>query len=474
MIRIIPQPKQIKELGGFCKSAESIININDSSINLDESYKLEITQDGVKIYASSDRGFFYGKMTLKQLMIQCDGALPCLEIEDSPAFSYRGFMLDSARHMIPVEEIKKMADAAAILKMNKFHWHLSDDQGFRIELNGFPQMTKLGSVRKCDNFGSMCRSDKEYSGFYTKVQIKEIIDYCAERFIDVIPEIDMPGHTSAILHVFPELSCKKEPVDVKTRQGIYKDNLCIGNSDTFEFIKKLLDELCEMFPSEYFHIGGDEAPDNYRKDCPLCQKAIKDNGLSSSAELQCVFSNSIKEYLKSKGKKAIVWNDILKGGRLDRDSIVQRWMDPKGNAFKAANSGNEIIISDFKPYYFDYPYGMYPLKHVYNFNPSGCKSLTENGRNNIIGTETPLWTEFIDNNERLEYMALPRWFAFSENAWSEQSCKNYKQFKPAAIKLCCYLNKNGYHCAPEKDTDMSIPRRLHDVIKFFRAFLSKE
>lgn len=474
MIRLIPQPKKIIENCGVCKENGNITCIDDLSIKNAEGYKLQIKPDGIKIFASNEKGFYYGKITLKQLELQFGAELPCLTIEDEPEFSYRGFMLDCARHIFSVDEIKKMVDIATLLKMNKFHWHLSDDQGFRIELDSFPELTKLGSVRNGDNFGSMCRSDREYSGYYTKKEIADIIEYCNERYIDVIPEIDMPGHTSAILHVFPKLSCKKEPVEVKTRQGIYKDNLCIGNDKTFQFITTLLDELNQMFPGEYFHIGGDEAPDDYRKDCSLCQKAIKDLGLASTAELQCVFSNNIKEYLETKGKKAIVWNDILKGEKLDKDTIIQRWMDPKNKAHKAANEGNKIIISDFKPYYFDYPYGMYPLKETYKFNPTGGKGLNENGRKNIIGTETPVWAEFIDNPQRLEYLTLPRWFAVAENNWSSQKDKDYRAFKSTAIMLCNYLNKNGYNCAPEKDFDMPIHKRLYNVAKFFKAFLSKK
>lgn len=474
MIRLIPQPKRIIEKNEFFTETDNIICIKDSSIKNEEGYILHVLPEGIKIYASHEKGFFYGRMTLKQLKIQHGNKLPCLEIEDEPRYSYRGFMLDCARHMFSVEEIKKMIDAAALIKMNKFHWHLSDDQGFRIELESYPELTRLGSVRSGDNFGSMCRSDREYSGYYTKKEIGEIIEYCKNNCIDVIPEIDMPGHTSAILHVFPRLSCRKEPVEVKTRQGIYKDNLCIGDERTGEFLRKLLDELCEMFPGEYFHIGGDEAPDDYRKDCPYCQCTIHSLGLSDTAELQCVFSNEVKNYLKRKGKKAIVWNDILKGGKLDSDTIIQRWMDPKNKAHKAANEGNKIIISDFKPYYFDYPYGMYPLKNVYKFNPDGGKALSQTGRNNIMGTETPVWTEFIDNNERLEYLTLPRWFAVAENGWSDSSNKDYRQFKSAAVKLSAWLNENGYNCAPEKDMDMPVTKRIADVVRFFKAFLSKK
>lgn len=474
MIRLIPQPYRIVEKKSVCTAPENVQFVTDGSIKNAESYRLKILPDKIEIRALDEKGFFYGKMTLKQLCMQFGSELPCLDIADEPVFGYRGIMLDCARHMISVDEIKKMLDLASMLKFNKFHWHLSDDQGFRIELESFPELTRRGSVRSCDNFGSMCRSDKPYSGYYTKAEIKEIIEFCHERYIEVIPEIDMPGHSSAILHVFPELSCRKEPVEVKTRQGIYKDNFCIGKPETFDFVKKLLDELCEMFPDRYFHIGGDEAPDDYRKNCPECQKAIAENGLSGSAELQCVFANRVKEYMKTKGREAIVWNDILKGKKLDKDITVQRWLDPKNNALFAANEGNKVIISDFKPYYFDYPYGMYPLKDVYEKNPLGFKELNGRGITNIIGMEAPIWTEFIDNPERLEYMCLPRWFAFAENAWSAGRNKDYKQFKAAVVKLSDELSKSGYNCAPEKDTDMSVPRRLYDTAKFFRAFLSKK
>lgn len=474
MIRIIPQPLEIKETGSFCENAENIDLIKNISIKSPEGYRLEIHKDAIKIYACADRGFFYGKMTLKQLAVQYGNKLPCVIINDVPAYPYRGIMIDCARHMVPVDELKKMLDLAATLKFNKFHWHLSDDQGFRIELDSFPQLTRQGSIRKGDNFGSMCRSDKPYSGYYKKAEIREIVEFCRERFIDVIPEIDMPGHTSAILHVFPELSCRMMPVDVKTRQGIYKDNLCIGKPEAFELATKITDELCELFPYEYFHIGGDEAPDDYRNNCVHCQKAIKENHLKNSAQLQCLFANKMSEHLKAKGKKSIVWNDILKGKSLNKDITVQRWMDPMDNALEAANNGSKIIISEFKPYYLDYPYGMYPLKNVYNFVPSAYKKLTKAGRSNIIGVETPVWTEFIDNNNRLEYLCLPRWFAVAENGWSLQKNKNYAQFKSAADRLSKKLCEKGYNCADGKEVDMPVPKRLTDTAKFFIAFLSNK
>ncbi len=469
MIRLVPQPQIIKEKGGFCKSNEMICVKNMSFTNKD-AYRI-VADEKITIYAGDERGFFYAQKTIKQLNALYGESIPRCEIEDCPVFSYRGFMLDCARHMIDFDEIKKFIDLASDLKLNKFHWHLSDDQGFRIELETIPELTEKGSVRNGDNFGSMCKSDKPYGGYYTKKQIAEIVEYCKERYIDVIPEIDIPGHSSAILHVFPELSCKKEPVEVKMRQGIYKDNFCIGNADTFEFIKKLLDELCDMFPYEYFHIGGDEAPNDYREDCPLCNNALKENGLKNFNELQCVFSNKISDYLKTKGKKAIVWNDILKGKKLDSDIVIQRWMDKKNLAPEYANRGSKVIISDFSPYYFDYPYGMYPLQKVYSYNPLGNKVLDKNGRKNIIGTEAPMWTEFVDNPQRLEYMLVPRWFAFAENSWTEQKNKDYPSFKEATQLLTNSMT--DFNVAPLCDWDMPKLKRLSDTASFFNKFLKK-
>lgn len=474
MIRLIPQPKELTEKRGYCRFPQKVVKFNDPYVKNPEGYRLDVTPDGIFIYASDERGFFYADTTLKQLNVLYPGKLPCLTVKDEPAFTYRGFMLDSARHMISVDEIKKMADAAAMLKLNRFHWHLSDDQGFRIELDSFPELTERGSVRDCDDFGSMCRSGRPYGGYYTKEQIKDVISYCSSRFIEVIPEIDMPGHTSAILHVFPHLGCRGQSVDVKTRQGIYKDNICTGKSEALEFAEKLLDEICELFPYEYVHIGGDEAPDDYRDACPDCRRKIKEQGLGNSADLKCFFLNTLNDYLKTKGRRTLVWNDILKGSGLSKDITVQRWMDPKNLAYRAANDGYKVIVSDFRPYYLDYPYGMHTFHAVYTFNPLGSRVLTQEGRKNITGTETPLWTEFVDSPERLEYLCLPRWFAFAENAWTPQDGKNFKEFGKTSEKLSDFLREKGYACAPLKDTRMLPVKRAYDTARFFRAFLSKK
>lgn len=470
MIRLIPQPADITETGGFCEKPDNIVCIKTSVVDGGESYHLNVEKTGITVKAKTDRGLFYGRKTAGQLRNFYPDGIPCCRIHDAPVYSYRGFMIDSARHMQTVRELKRIIDAAASLKYNVFHWHLSDDQGFRIELSGFPEITEKASIRPCDNFGKACRDDAPYGGYYTKAEIEEIVSYCRERFIEVIPEIDLPGHFSAILSVHPELSCKGK-AEIKTRQGIYKDILCAGNPDSLTFLKKLFDELCEMFPGPYFHIGGDEAPKDNWKECPACQKEIRRLGLRSEDELQIRFCHEAAKYLRSKGKKCIVWNDILKGGAIPSELIVQRWMDIKHLSAKAAQNGNSVIISNYKPYYLDYSYGQYPLKTVYGFTPG--KEFTAEAKKNILGVETPLWTEYVNSPEKLEYQLFPRWFAVAESGWSKDANKDYKAFEAASKKLCRYFSAEGIRCAPEKDWNMTPLRRAGNCLAFYYRALAK-
>lgn len=467
MIRLIPQPAIIIEKEGFCDVKTQAVYKKTPEVTGEGSYTVNITEDKITVRASTDCGLFYGKMTVRQLSLLYPEGIHCCEIKDSPLYAYRGFMIDSVRHIQTEDELKKMIELASMLKLNKFHWHISDDHGFRVELDTIPELTEYASVRDGDNFGSHCSSNEKYGGYYTKQEIRDIIAFCGERFIDVIPEIDMPGHTSAILHVFPELSCKKQPVEIKQRQGIYKENLCIGNPATTEFVHKLLDELCELFPCEYFHIGGDEAPNDNRKGCKLCEKALKEYNVNDFSALQCRFADSVAEYLKTKGKKAIVWNDLLKGGDVDRCITVQKWLDLKNRSFDAANAGNPVIVSDFMPYYADYPYGMHTYKSLYHNNPRGSRTLTSEGRKNIIGVEIPIWTEYIDTPERLEYLCLPRWFAAAENGWTADYLKNYREFMYASEKLGNYLSAHGYTLAPKNTYRIKMSARPKDVLDWF-------
>ncbi len=464
-MRLIPQPCSVSVYPFF--TAESIITekIISGEFRNDEEYELLITPDRIIATAGSEKGLFYADVTLNQLK-RLYTKIPCMKICDKPRFSHRGFMIDCARHMFSVAELKKMIAAAASVKLNKFHWHLSDDQGFRIELDSFPEITEKGSVRKCDTFRN-CESDKEYKGYYTKAEIKEIIAYCSERFIDVIPELDMPGHLSAVLHAHPEFTCSGEAVEVKTKQGIFSDILCVGNEAAVNCLKSVLAELCELFPYPVIHIGGDEVPKKNWKHCEKCRRIMLENGLRNENELQCYFTNKMAEYLENNGKRCIVWNDCLKGGNFSDKLIIQHWMHSPDITSEAVNNGHKLILSPFTPYYADYPYGMHSLKAVYAFEPENFGKLTEEGKDNILGVESPVWTEFITSDERLEYMCFPRWFAVAETGWSDKSNKDYIGFSKVCKKLVKILNNEGFNAAEEYEWNPSTEKRLRKIVAFF-------
>lgn len=463
-MRLIPQPEAIELTGGTTELREITERETASGFG-EEEYELIISPGKIIARAESEKGFYYAFVTLKQIA-SLYGTVPCMKIHDKPRYQHRGFMIDCARHIFSVEQLKKMISVAADVKFNKFHWHLSDDQGFRIELDSLPELTEKGSVRAGDSFIN-CKSDKPYSGYFRKEEIREIVAFCRERFIDVIPELDMPGHQSAFLHVYPEFTCKGEAVQVKTKQGIFKDIICAGNTEAKNYLKMILDEICELFPYDTVHIGGDEVPKSNWKTCEKCCKIMSQNGLSDYNDLQCLFINEMAEYLKNKGKKCIVWNDCLKGKGLFPEIAVQHWQKHPENTSVEANKGRKTILSPFSPFYVDYPYGMHPLKAGYKYEPESLKGLDNKGKEAIIGVESPIWTEHINNNERLEYMCFPRWFAVAECGWTAKNNKNYEEFYEVLIRLCNLYRKNGLNIAPEKDWNPSIFNRLYETVKFF-------
>ena len=273
-INIVPMPDKIEYLGGEISVESAPLQTGIDPALAKEEYILTADSNGISITGGSEQAVFYGKQTLRQMK----GVCPCVRISDNPAFEYRGFMLDCVRHMFSVDEIKKIVDAAASLKMNSFHWHLTDDQGFRAYSDRRPSATIDGSVRNRSEFGSL-KEKGAYGGYYTAKQMRDIVEYCAERYITVIPEFDVPGHCSALLHAYPSIGCTGMPVEVKTHQGIFEDILCAGKDETFEIIFDILEDLLEIFPSEYIHIGGDEAPKTRWKNCPDCQRRIRQAGL---------------------------------------------------------------------------------------------------------------------------------------------------------------------------------------------------
>ncbi len=464
-IDVIPMPNKVEFLGGEAKTDPEKLSVSIDEKLGEEEYSLTVDSNGIRLSGGSEKAVFYGKQTLRQLGKTC----PCLRIEDKPAFPYRGFMLDTVRHIFTVEEIKKLVDAAASVKMNVMHWHLTDDQGFRIYSSRRPDATLKGSVRKSSDFGRL-KETGEYSGYFTPEEMKEVVDYCAERYITVIPEFDVPGHTSALLHAFPQISCKGEAVEVKTSQGIYNDILCAGKDETFDVVFDVISDILEIFPSEYIHIGGDEAPKTRWKECPHCQKRMKDEGIKTEEELQGWFTNRIVDFLKSKGRKAIVWNESLRSGIVDGSVTAQMWMDRKKHSVKFANEGGRIINSDFFHYYCDYPYSMTPLIKTYNYNPVD-KKIRDKSR--VAGVEAPIWTEYINNFDYLCYMFFPRVTAVAETGWTENKNKNAADFQRRFGAYEKILDEIGIKSAPEEDWNPSVFDRVTKTLHFFTGLLKR-
>ena len=433
----------------------------------EEEYFLEISpEEGISILGGSEKAVFYGECTLEQILHQCRGkeSLPALKIEDEPAFAYRGFMIDCARHFFSVDELKAVIDTMARLKFNKFHWHLTDDQGFRMQIDALPKLHREGSVRLGSHFGRV-HSNSRYEGYYTKEQLREIVAFCAERYIDIVPELDLPGHSTAIIHAYPEISCLGRKVPVETRQGIFKNILCAGNEETYRYLKIILDEMCTVFPGDTFHIGGDEVPKEHWEHCSACKGRMQQKGLHSYEELQADMMNEIAAYLKTKGKQCICWNDALAADNLARDIIAERWMDRKGHTLRRANEGKKVIMGDFFHTYFDYPHAMTPLKKAFAYSPY-LKKMDVRGRESVLGMECCLWTEHISTNGALEYMLFPRAAAIAANAWG-YGRENYRYFSKALEAFEFVFSNNRIHPAPRRDCNPSPLKRLFGTARFF-------
>ena len=409
----------------------------DKSYNPDE-YVLSINKNNITIKASNSRGIFYGTRSLIQLMEmnknQNEILLPVCKIKDWPSFKHRGMLIDCCRHFFDKDVIKKYIDLLAYFKMNTLHWHLTEDQGWRIEIEKYPLLTEIGSKRK-DTTGI-------YEGYYTKKDIKEIIDYAAKRHINVIPEIEFPGHSQAAIASYPELSCTGNPIDVATEWGVFKDIYCAGNDSVYKFMENVLEEVIELFPSPYIHIGGDEAPKTRWENCQKCQKRIDDENLKDEHELQSYFIKRIEKYLNSKGKILIGWDEILEGG-LAKNAIVQSWRGMNGG-IEAAKHGNKVIMSPTSHAYFDYSVKTTDLKKVYEFDPIP-NDLDSVQQKLILGGECNLWSEHIPNEDQLDKMAFPRLLAMSEVLWSYPQKEKYISFLSRVDKHTELLNNRGVH-----------------------------
>lgn len=419
-----------------------------------EGYELTVKDDAVVIEADEPRGLFYGVATLRQLLPQGGGelAIPAVAIEDTPRFRYRGLHLDVGRHFFPVEFIKRYVDLMARYKLNTFHWHLTEDQGWRLEIKRYPKLTEIASIRKQTLVGHRrtqpWRFDgTPHGGFYTQDQIREVVAYAKSRHVTVVPEIEMPGHATAALAAYPELACTAGPFDVVQNWGIYEDIFC-PREQTFEFLENVLTEVMELFPSEYIHVGGDEARKTRWEQSPDAQEVIRREGLQDAHELQAWFMRRIEAFLNRHGRKLIGWDEIVEGG-LSPTATVMYWRDQKAApgadltqdpARMATRAGNNVIMTPKKACYFDYYQvdpmregqplaigGLVTLETVYAYDPVPVDFTPDQARH-VIGVQGNVWTEYMKTADHVEYMVYPRALALAEVAWSPAAARDWPSF----------------------------------------------
>lgn len=458
------------------KAGKGINLIADPSL-AEEAYTISVGCRKVELRASTLRGFNWAIQTIKQMLpveiygdVRADAewTLPCCTILDEPRFGYRGLLLDEARHFFGMETVKDYLDAMEIHKLNTLHWHITDDQGWRIEIKKYPLLTEIGSIRKETLVGHLRRSN-EYDGtpygegmWYTQDQIREVVDYAAARGITIVPEIDLPGHMQAALTAYPHLGCTGGPYQVWTKWGVSEDVLCVGKKTTMQFIEDVLAEVCDLFPSEYIHIGGDECPKVKWAKCPHCQKKIKELGLKGdenhSAEhyLQSYVTAEAEKFLNSRGRRLIGWDEILEG-EIAPNATVMSWRGTKGGE-KAVRLGHDVIMTPNQYYYLDYYQskdqqneplaigGYVPVEKCYSYEPY-TEDMTEEQRAHILGVQANLWTEYIATQDYLEYMLMPRLAALSEVQWCQPENKDWERFLDSADEICSRYEAAGYNYA---------------------------
>ena len=432
------------------------IQIPDSITFDREKYRLSISNNSVQISSFSNQGLFYGIQTfLQSIPFQKSDniKLPCLAIEDEPKYKWRGMHLDVCRHFFPINFIKKYIDYIAMYKMNTFHWHLTDDQGWRIEIKKYPKLTEIGAWRN----GSMIGHYNEqrfdtvrYGGFYTQEEIKDVVNYAQQRHVTIVPEIEMPGHSLAALAAYPEFSCTGGPFEVAKGWGVFEDVFC-PKEETFSFLENILSEVMGLFPSEYLHIGGDESPKIRWKNCSHCQSLIKKEGLQDEHELQSYFIQRIEKFVNSKGRKIIGWDEILEGG-LAPNAAVMSWRGTEGG-ITAAKQKHFVVMTPGSHCYFDHyqgdpkneplAFGGYtPVDKVYAFNPTPDE-LSKEEAPFILGAQANVWTEYIETSGHVEYMIMPRMAALSEVLWGTSNPSDYKNFEKRLIKHFDFYEKKG-------------------------------
>lgn len=481
-IQLIPEPFEMTQSDGMFKVSQAMLVGAGSASNKvnfrvdpnatdipDEGYQLEIDEAGVRLTAKTETGLFYGKQTLLQLLTP--NGLPYVKINDQPRFTYRGLHLDVSRHFFDKEEVKKLMNVMSYYKLNTLHLHLTDAGGWRLQIDKYPKLTQEGAFRTQSDWREWWDNGKDrqylkegtegaYGGYYTKDDIRDMLAYAAEKHITIIPEIEFPAHSDEVFVAYPELCC--------AGKSHTSGDFCIGNPKTFEFMENVLTEVIELFPSEYIHIGGDEAGKNTWKTCPKCQALMKKEKLANVDELQSYMIRKAEEFLNSKGRRLIGWDEILEGG-LAPEATVMSW---RGEAagFKSARMGHDVIMTPGNYMYFDFYQadpryqpvaigGYTPIRKVYSYNPIPQDSLTAEEAKHFLGVQANTWTEYIPTPEHLEYMMFPRALAVAEIGWTPQEKRDWQDFKPrvnAHIPVLQQMGLNPFPLSNELEFDMVV------------------
>lgn len=490
----------INELLGFCldittsaREKNVILLQSDLDVNEQEAYLLNVSSDKIVINGASNAGIFYGIQTLRKSIPAPESgkiSFPAVNISDGPRFKHRGVSLDVSRHFFPADFVKKYIDVLAMYNMNVLHWHLTDDHGWRIKIKKYPKLAETGSHRAetAVDRHSEEYDGKPYGGFYTQEEIKDIVEYARRRYITVIPEIDIPGHTLAVLASYPHLGCTGGPYQVASGWGIFEDVLCAGNDSVFTFLDDVFTEVAELFPSKYIHIGGDECLKNRWNDCPKCQQRIKEQGIveikshGKGEQLQSYFIHRVEEMINKKGKSIIGWDEILEGG-IAPNATVMSWRGTEGGVY-AANKCHDVIMTPEAYLYLDYyqspevdkePYTfgwLTPLEKVYNYDPMPHE-LPHDKKKHILGGQVNVWAEYMPTADNVEYMLLPRMAALAETLWSYPQVKDYQKFVSRMYKQSLLLDKLGYkNCkrAYEVQANYDYDLDKHEVKAYLSAF----
>lgn len=441
-----------------------------------EGYSIRSDETGVFVEAGGTSGAIYAAATIAQLCAEHDGRMPYCKMEDEPEHVWRGLLLDSCRHFFPITTLHQLVDLMAYYKYNRLHLHLTDDQGFRLESERFPGLNSVGSYRKSTyvkQHGVAGQDGVAHGGYYTKAELTELVRYAKARAIEIVPEIDMPGHALSMIATYPDLACYPDIVEVATRFGVTDFSnklLCAGNEHTYDFLFTLLEEVLEIFPFPYVHIGGDEALKSEWKRCVRCQKLMREQGLKDEHALQGYFLNRVIEHLASLGKEAIVWNDGLSAA-LDPRAIAQYWtplpLEGVWRTTQRANAGGRVILSPVTHVYYDYPYASTPLKKTYRYRPHVVGVKKQNA-GNILGVEAAIWTEWIDTEEKLFFNTLPRLAATAESGWSARKPRRYKHFLRRLKFHYGLYDRLGHTYAKQAEKRLSPLRRIQGTIAFLK------